>query len=218
MTIHDERLLTAITSIASGGMHSVDECLAIGHLALQSNSIPGDYVEFGCAAGRTARLIAHLCTEKNIYLADTFEGLPERLPIDGDSPHYAKGAIACDELVPMELFEESCLPFPTTRKGLFRDVEPNLWPRAVALALIDCDLNQSVTDALNIVFPLLLRGSIVMIHDYAHPLLPGVKPAVDAFMYLEGVLKPNTSGLQTITPLQAVNTQGYPRLHYFTRL
>jgi O-methyltransferase len=218
MTIHDERLLTAITSIAAGGMHSVDECLAIGHLALQAKDVRGDYVEFGCAAGRTARLIAHLCPKKRIYLADTFEGLPERLPIDGDSPHYAKGAIACDELVPLELFEESGLPFPTTRKGLFKDVEPNLWPRSVALALIDCDLNQSVTDALNIVFPLLSNGAIVMIHDYAHPLLPGVKPAVDAFMYREGVLKPNTSGAQTITPLLAVNTQGYPRLHYFTRL
>jgi len=218
MTIHDERLLTAISSIAAGGMHSVDECLAIGHLAMQSNEVDGDYVEFGCAAGRTARLIAHLCPDKRIYLADTFEGLPERLPIDGDSPHYAKGAIACDEMVPLELFEESCLPFPTTRKGLFKNVEPNLWPRAVSLALIDCDLNQSVTDALNIVFPLLSRGAVVMIHDYAHPLLPGVKPAVDAFMYREGVLKPNTSGVSTVSPLQAVNTAGYPRLHYFTRL
>lgn len=218
MTIHDERLLTAISSIAAGGMHSVDECLAIGHLAMQAKGIQGDYVEFGCAAGRTARLIAHLCPNKRIYLADTFEGLPGRLPIDGDSPHYAPGSIACDEMVPLELFEESCLPFPTTRKGLFKNVEPNLWPRAVSLALIDCDLNQSVTDALNIVFPLLSRGAIVMIHDYAHPLLPGVKPAVDAFMYREGVLKPNTSGASTVSPLQAVNTSGYPRLHYFTRL
>jgi O-methyltransferase len=218
MTIHDERLLTAITSIAAGGMHSVDECLAIGHLALQSNNVSGEYVEFGAAAGRTARFIAHLCPSKRIYLADTFEGLPERLPIDGDSPHYAKGAIACDELVPIELFEASGLSFPTTRKGLFKDVDPDKWPNQVALALIDCDLNQSVTDALNIVFPLLSTGAIVMIHDYAHPLLPGVKPAVDAFMYREGVLKPNTSGVSTVSPLVAVNTQGYPRLHYFTRL
>jgi O-methyltransferase len=218
MTIHDERLLTAITSIAAGGMHSVDECLAIGHLALQSNEVSGDYVEFGCAAGRTARLIKHLCPAKRIYLADTFEGLPERLPIDGDSPHYAKGAIACEEFASMALFDQSNLPYPITVPGLFRDVDPDKWPNQVALALIDCDLNQSVTDALNIVFPLLSTGAIVMIHDYAHPLLPGVKPAVDAFMYREGVLKPNTSGVSTVSPLQAVNTQGYPRLHYFTRL
>jgi O-methyltransferase len=218
MTIHDERLLTAITSIAAGGMHSVDECLSIGHLALQAKDIPGDYVEFGCAAGRTARLIAHLCPKKRIYLADTFKGLPERLPIDGDSPHFAPGAIACDEKVPRDLFQASNLDWPTTIKGQFKDVERILFPNQVALALIDCDLNQSVTDSLNIVFPLLSTGAIVMIHDYAHPLLPGVKPAVDAFMYREGVLKPNTSGVSTVSPLVAVNTHGYPRLHYFTRL
>lgn len=218
MTIHDERLLTAITSIAAGGMHSVDECLAIGQFALQAKDVNGHYVEFGAAAGRTARLISHLCPNKRIYLADTFEGLPERLPIDGDSPHYAKGAIACDELVSRNLFAESNLKEPGILKGNFKDIGPSRWPLYIALALIDCDLNQSVTDALNIVFPLLSRGAIVMIHDYAHPLLPGVKPAVDAFMYREGVLKPNTSGVSTISTLQAVNTQGYPRLHYFTRL
>lgn len=218
MTIHDERLLTAITSIAAGGMHSVDECLAIGHLALQAKGIPGDYVEFGCAAGRTARLIAHLCPNKRIYLADTFEGLPERLPIDGDSPHYAPGSIACDDLVARNLFAESNLESPVILKGRFRDIDWAKFPTQIALALIDCDLNQSVTDALNIVFPLLSRGAVVMIHDYAHPLLPGVKPAVDAFMYREGVLKPNTSGASTVSPLQAVNTSDYPRLHYFTRL
>lgn len=218
MTIHDERLLTAISSIAAGGMHSVDECLAIGHLALQAKGIQGDYVEFGCAAGRTARLIAHLCSNKRIYLADTFEGLPERLPIDGDSPHYAPGSIACDDLVARNLFAESNLESPVILKGRFRDIDWSKFPTQIALALIDCDLNQSVTDAFNIVFPLLSRGAIVMIHDYAHPLLPGVKPAVDAFMYREGILKPNTSGACTVSPLQAVKTSGYPRLHYFTRL
>lgn len=152
--------------------------------------VPGAVVEMGCAGGKTSlRLAAFLQMlgegpGRPLHLYDSFSGFPEPSSedeqpanwLDREAPHllYPEGGV-------LTLFEEwgNGLPAPILHPGLFS--EEGEHPEQVALALLDCDMHNSLAVALRIVWPRLAPGGTVMVHDYGNPTWPGAKLACDAF-------------------------------------
>jgi O-methyltransferase len=72
---------------------------------------------------------------------------------------------------------------PFIHKNFFCDLTDNDLPGTICFALIDCDLQQSIYEALQWVYPRLRPGAVVLIHDYELlPYFPGVKISCDAYL------------------------------------
>ena len=146
--------------------------------------IPGDFVEFGTLRGYTARWIASLMAELEIegdlWLYDTFEGMPEvSNSVDGESYEIATHGVwrpgsMCpdpDIEVRIETVLSSILEPDRVHvvKGLFEDTFDTHSPSGkVALAHIDCDLYASSRFVLDRLLDhdLLQDGCLLVFDDY----------------------------------------------------
>jgi len=158
-----------------------------------SLAIEGDVCEFGVAQGATSALIANelKSTGKNLWLFDSFEGLPKPTEKDtlindifnlGSMEAY-QGTMACPmDMVKIRL---SAIDFPSERtrivKGFIEKTifDPNL-PGKVCFAYIDFDFYEPILIALNYLDRVLQPGGFVIIDDYNF-FSEGVKIAVDEF-------------------------------------
>lgn len=154
----------------------------ITHYVLQTSRLPGDMVEFGCYAGRTAALIA-ACCGKRLWLYDSFEGLPDRQPQDdGALGHFKRGALAVQEKLVLALFDKHGLHNAIVCKSWFNLIPWDQLPEHVGFAHLDGDLHDSIRDSLRLVYPRLVHGGVCIVDDYGWSGLPGVKIAVDSYM------------------------------------
>lgn len=163
-------------------MQSVESMIAVSCFAMQAHSIEGEIVEFGTAAGHTARIIA-LSSSKQLHLYDSFAGLPDKTPQDGSSDTFKKGMIKVDQDVVLKAFQAFGLPIPHIHPGWFDDLTQADIPDKIAMAVLDGDFYKSILTPLNLIYPRLSPGATVLIHDYLHKDLPGVKQAVDEFFF-----------------------------------
>jgi len=159
----------------------------------QSILVDGDVCEFGVAQGATSALIANELknTRKNLWLFDSFEGLPKPTKNDslindifnlGSMDAY-QGTMACP--VDMVKSRLSSIDFPRERtrivKGFIEKTifDPNL-PDHVCFAYIDFDFYEPILIALNYLDRVLRPGGFVIVDDYNF-FSEGVKIAVDEF-------------------------------------
>lgn len=151
---------------------------------MECEHIAGDVVEFGTAEGKSAAYMASL-TNKKIWLYDSFEGLPEPDPDEHADSIFVKGAMSIPQEVTLNHFSNNRLPKPTLVKCWFESVKPEDLPEQIAFAHLDGDFYKSIKDSLAIVWPRLTRGGKMVIDDYNHGGLPGVKKAVLEFVAKE---------------------------------
>ena len=71
--------------------------LAINIRTLQVAGVPGAFAELGVWRGNSAKVIHSLAPDRELYLLDTFEGLPaersEFDPANGSSRHFADASV-----------------------------------------------------------------------------------------------------------------------------
>jgi O-methyltransferase len=169
-----------LTQVLDGKMLDFGRVVNLCHLLMQTASVPGAVVEFGCYKGDTARLMREI-TRKDLWLYDSFEGLPEPGKKDvGASPAFIQGAMAVDAGFVVSAFDG--LPMPQIFRAWFNELTPDQLPPSIAFAHLDCDLYQSIMDALKLVYPRLSTGAICLIDDYEWEHLPGVKIATHEFL------------------------------------
>lgn len=107
----------------------------------------------------------------HFYAFDTFEGIPEN---DEGNPTFPGGACACslEEFTRLNR-EAGVVEGPTVRyfRGTFKDIAareapvlPSLQPAAIVN--IDCDLYVSTLDALGIVAPHFMQGTVILADDW----------------------------------------------------
>nr|Q9AJU0.1 RecName: Full=8-demethyl-8-(2,3-dimethoxy-alpha-L-rhamnosyl)-tetracenomycin-C 4'-O-methyltransferase; AltName: Full=O-methyltransferase III [Streptomyces olivaceus]CAD57141.1 O-methyltransferase III [Streptomyces olivaceus]CAP12609.1 rhamnose C4'-methyltransferase [Streptomyces olivaceus] len=144
-----------------------------------ADGVPGDLVETGVWRGGSsifmrAVLRAHGDTARRVWVADSFEGMPE---VGADSHavdremrlHEHNGVLA----VPLEQvranFERYGLLDDQVRflPGWFKDTLPGAPTGRLAVIRLDGDLYESTTDALENLMPRLSPGGFVIIDDYA---------------------------------------------------
>jgi O-methyltransferase len=154
----------------------------------------GDVCEFGVAQGATSALIANeiRSTEKNLWLFDSFRGLPK--PTEKDEliddifdlktiENY-EGEMAC----PVEMVESKLNAIQFTRErtrivaGFIEETLASLHlPHQVCFAYVDFDFYEPILTALHFLHERLSPNGYIMIDDYGF-FSSGAQTAVDEFV------------------------------------
>lgn len=173
---------------------------AIDHI--ETHKISGDIVECGVWKGGTMMLAAQRLNhnhsqERNLYLFDTYEGLPDPTNLDKSiSGVSAKNYLS--QLKPADPgFEDlHCIAsLDTVRnnlistgydpkklhfiKGKVEETLPHDSIKKIAVLRLDTDWYQSTLHELRTLFDLVVSGGIIIIDDYGH--WDGCRKAVDEF-------------------------------------
>lgn len=162
--------------------------------------IPGDFVECGVFGGSQAAAMARAiwaCPQpdipRRVHLFDSFEGVPEPGPQDGDfrAGGHTKGASACSLEAVQANMKQWGVPAELLvyHKGMFMmrgfigddnaATNAALWPERIAILRLDLDLYDGTLAALNLLYPVLVPGGFCIIDDYA---LDGCRQAVLEYM------------------------------------
>ncbi len=168
---------TEVPTMDKGRLQNILDLLE----TVDESEVPGAIVEFGVYTGRTLLAMVEK-SPRSLYAFDSFEGLPT--PDDEkDSQTYPfkKGFLACDEESVKKRIEDAGYTV-TTVKGFFEELDPDTVPERIAFAHLDGDFYSSIKASLELVYPKLSPGAVVVIDDYGWDELAGVKLAVDEFL------------------------------------
>jgi hypothetical protein len=159
----------------------------------KTESINGDVCEYGVAQGATSTLIANSIfnqVNKNLYLFDSFSGLPKPSKEDelkddifklGNMESY-EGTMACHpneciyRLERMNLASKRINMVP----GFVENTIGNT-PQLVSFAFVDFDFYAPIKLTLNTLHSKLTTGGIIIVDDYDF-FSTGVKKAVQEFL------------------------------------
>lgn len=168
---------------------------------IDENAVPGDVVECGVWRGGNIILARQLSPNRVCWLFDTFTGMT--LPDENDTTRaggtaasrYAKkmkrggkwAGVSLDEvranLDAMGVLDEGKLrfvegPVETTLRNLYL-------PEKIALLRLDTDWHASTKVELEVLYPRLAVGGILIVDDYGHWM--GARKAVDDYFGADAV-------------------------------
>jgi hypothetical protein len=172
---------------------------AVRHVA---HTCPGDFVECGVAKGGSMMAIAYTLTDigirdRDLFLYDTFEGMPEPEGVDrgrfgepahrnwrkrrdsgGQSTWINHGLDEVRGNLQLTGYPQERIHFV---KGKVEDTLPGKTPSgAIALLRLDTDWYASTRAELDHLYPKLVRGGILIIDDYFR--WQGARKATDEFL------------------------------------
>lgn len=150
----------------------------------------GNVAEGGVFQGETAMFINRYWPDKTLYLFDTFEGFAQN-DIDcecKDFPTFKNSSFACNPFnkkIPDLLIQtvKSRMRYPDNvkiYKGYFPESAGNINDKFCFVNL-DMDLYLPQLEGLRFFWNKMEVGGVILLHDYFHPELPGVKAAVEDF-------------------------------------
>lgn len=154
--------------------------------------IPGDFIETGvwrggCCILMRGVLAANGVTDRRVFVADSFAGLPPPMVKEdaGDVFHtYAQLAVSLAEVqanfAKYDLLDDQVEFVP----GLFEDTLADLEAGPFALIRLDGDMYSSTMVALEALYPKLSPGGFVVIDDFV---LPRCARAVEDYRKREGI-------------------------------
>ena len=130
-------------------------------------SPPGTIVEVGVYRGGSALLLSTL--KRELYLYDTFEGIPYQGELDHSNP-VGKFSDTSEEMV------RRIVPDAHVIKGLFPDSLVTMPP--VSFVHADADQYESTKAILQVLPPLMVKGGMLLFDDFGHPGTEGCTRAV----------------------------------------
>jgi hypothetical protein len=181
------------------GLRRLENLRDLAQAAIDAN-IPGDFIEAGVWRGGCCILMrgvlkANGITDRKVYAADSFGGLPPPTPrfiqdaghdyssikalavsVDEVRSNFARYGLLDDQVAFVE--------------GLFQDTLPALAAGPFALLRIDGDLYESTYVALESLCPKLSPGGFVIIDDYGG--MPPCRQAVEDYRAKAGIDAPLT--------------------------
>lgn len=152
------------------------------------NNIPGDLIETGVWRGGSVIFMRALLkvagvTDKIVWAADSFEGLPkpdeEKYAADkGDNHHTLSDILAISEEEVRNNFKKYGLLDDQVKflKGWFKDTLPTAPIEKLSVLRLDGDMYESTIQALDALYPKLSVGGYLIIDDYG--VVPGCKKAI----------------------------------------
>jgi len=181
--------------------HTMLSSARIAHLrklteATLAEGIPGDYIETGVWRGGAcilmrAVLAAYGVSDRRVYVADSFEGLPrpdaDRYPADRGDKLFSFGELAVSEAQVRRNFEAYGLLDEQVvfLKGFFKDTLPSLTGHSFALIRLDGDMYESTFEALTSLYDGVSPGGYVVIDDYG--IMGACRRAVHDFLDTRGL-------------------------------
>jgi len=164
----------AHTMIGMKRLCNIQECVK----TILADKVPGDLIETGVWRGGAvifmrALLKAYAVSDRNVWVADSFCGLPEpdlaRYPADkNDICHQREfTAVSLDEVkgnfALYNLLDEKV----QFLQGWFKDTLASAPIDQLALLRLDGDMYQSTMEGLINLYPKLSKGGFVIVDDYA---------------------------------------------------
>ena len=152
--------------------------------------IPGDVIECGAWRGGVTILMravlrAYGDTEKSVWVADSFEGLPR--PRSGLDFGLRRGEMAVSLEEVQENFARYGLLDERVHflKGFFSKTLPTAPIGKLSVLRADSDLYESQLDVLNNLYPKLSVGGYAIIDDYLE--IAGCKRAIDEYRHAHNI-------------------------------
>ena len=160
------------------------------------NGIPGDFIETGVWRGGAtifmrAVLKAYSVSDRFVWVADSFEGLPppneKKYPQDSGDLHNTIKVLAVSLEQVKSNFKKYGLLDDQVRflKGWFRDTLPRAPIKKLAVLRLDGDMYESTMDALTNLYPKLSVGGYVIIDDYGA--IPACRKAIHDYRESHGI-------------------------------
>lgn len=148
-------------------------------LVRETNPLGGFMAEVGVYKGGTSWLIANTDASRQLHSIDTFEGLPVPSPIDAHK-YGDFNDTSYEKVTDLLRFHNV-----SVCQGLFPKAFPDQLfdDEFFSFVHIDVDLYDSILDCLNWFYPRMISGGYIVVDDYGMTTCPGVKPAVDTFMF-----------------------------------
>jgi O-methyltransferase len=159
------------------------------------DGIEGDLIETGVWRGGAcifmrAVLAAHGVSNRKVFVADSFTGLPapdaEKYPADQGDKHHLQKFLAADRNEVENNFRKYGLLDEQVvfLQGWFKDTLPAAPIDKLAVLRLDGDMYGSTMEALTNLYAKLSRGGFCIVDDYG---LPGCRQAVDDFRAAEKI-------------------------------
>lgn len=168
---------------------------------IENANIEGDVVECGVWKGGSSMIVAKKMKElqkhpsRKLYMYDTYEGMNE--PTAEDVQYDGQGAKNMldtsdkfhDQIWCYSALDEVKANMQKTGinmeqvvfvEGKVEDTIPNTIPEKIALLRLDTDWYESTLHEMNHLFPLLVKGGILIIDDYGH--WQGARKAIDEYV------------------------------------
>ncbi len=159
-----------------------DRWLSSFATTVYERGLKGNVAEGGVCEGVFARKINKLFPDRKLYLFDTFEGFDER-DISIECEKGYSFSLAGSLALSSEEKVRSSLPHPENaviRKGYFPETAEGIEDEFVFVNL-DFDLYKPTYDGLNFFYPKMVKGGVIIIHDFFSDYYSGPKKAVDKF-------------------------------------
>ena len=183
---------TADTMVGLKRLDNLQACVE----SVLRDRVPGDVIETGVWRGGSCILMravlkAHGCTDRTVWVADSFQGLPppnvERYPQDRGLDLSQEKFLAVSLQQVQANFRKYGLLDDRVRflEGWFKDTLPAAPIERLAVMRLDGDLYESTTDALTHLYPKLSVGGYVIIDDYGA--VPACAQAVADFRGRHGI-------------------------------
>lgn len=173
---------------------TISEAMWILDSLHKSLHLPGDVCEFGVAHGATSAMLGNeiMHTDKNLWLFDSFEGLPAPTEKDeliddieglGSIEAYQGVYSYKQEVVKGQLQQ---VKFPTQRTKIVpgfieETIKSGNLPQQVCFAYIDFDFYEPILVGLEFLAEHLAPGGYVVVDDYGY-FSSGAQAAVDEFV------------------------------------
>jgi O-methyltransferase len=171
-----------------------------------ARGVPGDLIETGVWRGGAtifmrAILKAHGVTDRTVWVADSFEGLPEpdpeKYPIEAKTHkgavmrksynHFAAGLEQVQQNFKAFGLLDDHVKF---LKGWFKDTLPTAPIKSLAIMRLDGDYYESTMDGLTNLYDKLSVGGYAIIDDYGEDTWTYCRKAVEDFRQQRGITDP----------------------------
>jgi O-methyltransferase len=167
-----------------------------------ADGVPGDLIETGAWRGGAtiymrAILAAHGVTDRKVWVADSFEGLPEydgRYDADAGDQHHTRAELAISVEMVKDNFRRYDLLDDQVEflVGWFSDTLPGAPIEQISVLRLDGDMYASTMDALEALYDKVSVGGYVIVDDYGA--VPGCAQAIHDFRDARGI----TDEIETI--------------------
>ena len=149
---------------------------------LYAKKVTGDVAELGVYRGDFTVVIDEVFPDRVLYLFDTFSG-------------FSKADVEIDDSITNKVGEENKFKDTSTEVVLDRLKNKNrarfkvgyfpdsfdLWDQTFAFVSIDLNLEKPVKDALNVFYPRMQHGGMILVSDYYAPFYGGTRISVDSW-------------------------------------